>query len=166
MQLFFCCIFLAASFTAALFLCSFFYSCTFLVQLLLQLHFSCAASFSLHFFCSYFFAAFFLAASFLGEGSLPREAMSSSPAMNCAHSQLAEGQQNSRLRAQTLLTFSHSPCSFRWSLQGLLRKTLPRHQALANKAVPARQPGRSSQTKCHRYWLKLQFCRASCGKGL
>ena len=90
-------------------------------------------------------------------------AKSSSPAMNGAHSRLAEGQQNSRMRAQTLLTFSRSPRSFRWSLQGLLRKTLPRHQALANKAVPARQPGRSSQTKCHRYELKLLFCRASCG---
>ena len=90
-------------------------------------------------------------------------AKSSSPAMNGAHSRLAEGQQNSRMRAQTLLTFSRSPRSFRWSLQGLLRKTLPRHQALANKAVPARQPGRSSQTKCHRYELKLLFYRASCG---
>ena len=157
------------------FSCSFFYSCTLLVQLLLQLHFFCSYFFAAFFLqllfrcifsCSFFFAAFFLAASFLGEGSLPREAMSSSPAMNCAHSRLAEGQQNSRLRAQTLLTFSRSPRSFRWSLQGLLRKTLPRHQALANKAVPARQPGRSSQTKCHRYELKLLFCRASCGKGL
>ena len=138
MQLFFCCIFLAASFTAA-FSCSFFYSCTLLVQLLLQLHF----------FCSYFFAAFFLAASFLGEGSLPREAMSSSPAMNCAHSRLAEGQQNSRLRAQTLLTFSHSPCSFRWSLQGLLRKTLPQAETPPQKQLRRKLPKSSSaENRC------------------
>ena len=136
MQLFFCCIFLAASFTAA-FSCSFFYSCTLLVQLLLQLHF----------FCSYFFAAFFLAASFLGEGSLPREAMSSSPAMNCAHSRLAEGQQNSRLRAQTLLTFSHSPCSFRWSLQGLLRKTLPQAETPPQKAAPQKTAKKAALPK-------------------
>ena len=136
MQLFFCCIFLAASFTAALFLCSFFYSCIF-----------SAATFSLHFFCSYFFAAFFLAASFLGEGSLPGEAMSSSPAMNCAHSRLAEGQQNSRLRAQTLLTFSHSPCSFRWSLQGLLRKTLPQAETPPQKAAPQKTAKKAALPK-------------------
>ena len=127
MQLFFCCIFLAASFTAALFLCSFFYSCIFS--------------------CSFFFAAFFLAASFLGEGSLPREAMSSSPAMNCAHSRLAEGQQNSRLRAQTLLTFSHSPCSFRWSLQGLLRKTLPQAETPPQKAAPQKTAKKAAPPK-------------------
>ena len=127
MQLFFCCIFLAASFTAALFLCSFFYSCIF-----------SAATFSLH---------FFLQLLFWGEGSLPREAMSSSPAMNCAHSRLAEGQQNSRLRAQTLLTFSHSPCSFRWSLQGLLRKTLPQAETPPQKAAPQKTAKKAALPK-------------------
>ena len=116
MQLFFCCIFLAASFTAAFFL---------------QLLFRCIFS------CSFFF----------WEGSLPREAMSSSPAMNCAHSRLAEGQQNSRLRAQTLLTFSHSPCSFRWSLQGLLRKTLPQAETPPQKAAPQKTAKKAALPK-------------------
>ena len=138
--------------------CSCFFAAFFL-QLLLQLHSSCAASFTAAFFlqllfrcifsCSFFFAAFFLAASFLGEGSLPREAMSSSPAMNCAHSRLAEGQQNSRLRAQTLLTFSHSPCSFRWSLQGLLRKTLPQAETPPQKQLRRKLPKSSSaENRC------------------
>ena len=140
------------------FSCSFFYSCTLLVQLLLQLHFFCSYFFAAFFLqllfrcifsCSFFFAAFFLAASFLGEGSLPGEAMSSSPAMNCAHSRLAEGQQNSRLRAQTLLTFSHSPCSFRWSLQGLLRKTLPQAETPPQKQLRRKLPKSSSaENRC------------------
>ena len=82
-----------------------------------------------------------------GEGSLPGEAMSSSPAMNCAHSRLAEGQQNSRLRAQTLLTFSHSPCSFRWSLQGLLRKTLPQAETPPQKAAPQKTAKKAALPK-------------------
>ena len=65
------------------------------------------------------------AAAFLFPGvPVAGEASSSSPAMSRAHSQLAEGQQNSRRCAQTVPTFSRSPCSFRWSLQGLLRKAL------------------------------------------